>query len=161
MSKESVQRTGLGIPNRGGGDHPRSRLPARPILLHFLRGPAREIPGRRSRCPEQRRQIPVRQKEDSLLVFSSWVQGALTILPSENLVSNIGFGAGGTHVGGESPFANMAMGRVTFPLVHPELLICDAVADAMTEGTMFASLRKERKVSGGLFRGIRRFLRPT
>lgn len=98
---------------------------------------------------------------DYQLVFSSWVQGALTILPSENLVSNIGFGAGGTHVGGESPFANMAMGRVTFPLVHPELLICDAVADAMTEETMFASLRKERKVSGGLFRGIRRFLRPT
>jgi len=50
--------------------------------------------------------------------FACWSQSGLTALPNVNLVSNIGFGSGGTHTFGDSSLANMAVediGEITHP----------------------------------------------
>jgi len=50
----------------------------------------------------------------------------LSINPSVNLVTNIGFGKDATHTGGaDSPFAMMASGKMVFPLKHPKKLEID------------------------------------
>ena len=39
--------------------------------------------------------------------FSCWIQSAMTIIPTVNLVSNIGFGSGAVHTKEENKFSNM------------------------------------------------------
>jgi hypothetical protein len=52
--------------------------------------------------------------------------GGLSINPSVNMVTNIGFGKDATHTGGtDSSFANMLPGKMTFPLKHPRKLEID------------------------------------
>lgn len=46
-------------------------------------------------------------------------RGGLSIAPSVNLVTNIGFGPGATHTTGASRFANLRRGELTFPLRPP------------------------------------------
>ncbi|MFA6331904.1 MAG: hypothetical protein WCX22_03035 [Methanoregula sp.] len=70
--------------------------------------------------------------------FICWVQGRLCIQPNTNIVSNIGFGTGGTHTTGvNSPFANIPTIPMRFPLKHPPILIRDDVADHILQKTHF------------------------
>ncbi len=46
----------------------------------------------------------------------------LSINPTENLVTNIGFSANATHTKKVSKFANIPSGSVKFPLIHPEII---------------------------------------
>lgn len=53
-------------------------------------------------------------------VFSSWLAGGLAIVPSVNLVSNIGYGEQATHErAADHPLANLPREAMTFPLRHP------------------------------------------
>ncbi len=70
-------------------------------------------------------------------IFSCWIQNSLTIIPSVNLVSNIGFGPGATHTKGKSPFANMAVAAMDFPLRDPPFIVRDAKADDFVQRTHF------------------------
>ncbi|MDO8445565.1 MAG: glycosyltransferase family 2 protein [Deltaproteobacteria bacterium] len=69
--------------------------------------------------------------------FACWVQSGLSILPSVNLVSNIGFGHEATHTKGESRFANMKTEAMNFPLAHSPLVVRDSIADSFTERNIF------------------------
>jgi len=71
--------------------------------------------------------------------FACWVQGALTVLPSVNLVSNIGFGKEGTHTKGMSRIACLKTEPISFPLAHPSCMLRDAGADACTERLVYPS----------------------
>jgi len=51
--------------------------------------------------------------------FACWQRNMLTILPCNNLISNIGFGVGATHTTSESYMAEMVTDALKFPLVHP------------------------------------------
>lgn len=52
--------------------------------------------------------------------FRGWMRGAVSITPSVNLVSNIGFGAGATHQRDAShPQATRPLGSMSFPMTHP------------------------------------------
>lgn len=58
---------------------------------------------------------------DYQLSFLHWVENWLTVLPTSNLVSNIGFGADATHtLSSNSPFANAEVYPLEFPLTHPQ-----------------------------------------
>ncbi|WKZ15849.1 MAG: glycosyltransferase family 2 protein [Candidatus Jettenia caeni] len=70
--------------------------------------------------------------------FACWMQGALSILPNSNLVSNIGFSTEATHTTGQNAFANMRAESLEFPLLHPRYLIRDAMADKYTERVHFS-----------------------
>jgi hypothetical protein len=69
--------------------------------------------------------------------LACWANSGLTVLPNMNLVSNIGFGADAIHTTGPSPFANLPLEQMTFPLSHPPFVIRDTQADDLTQRTMF------------------------
>lgn len=74
---------------------------------------------------------------DYQLIFTSWLQHGLHILPNVNLVSNIGFGSDATHTKTIRKCANMPALEMGFPLQHPNFMIRDAAADDYTQATLF------------------------
>lgn len=55
----------------------------------------------------------------------------LAVVPSRNLISNIGFGLDATHTHGGSPFAELPLERFG-PIVHPDCIIRHKEADVFT-----------------------------
>lgn len=80
--------------------------------------------------------------------LSCWLNSGLTILPNENLVSNIGFDDSGTHhQNSQSTFASLSTKAVDFPLVHPKFVLRNRYADAFTQSHMFGiSARIKRRI---------------
>jgi len=75
-------------------------------------------------------------------LFACWLQSGLSVIPSVNLVSNIGFGAGATHTGsGGGKFAAMATQTMTFPMANPPAIIRDSIADDNTNRLFFRTSR--------------------
>jgi hypothetical protein len=70
-------------------------------------------------------------------MFACWLQSGLCILPSRNLVSNVGFGANATHTASHSRVAALPIDTMKFPLVHPSFVIRDPRADAQTDKLFF------------------------
>jgi len=70
-------------------------------------------------------------------VFANWYMGRLNILPSVNLISNIGFGADATHTTGSSPLANLPTGSMAFPLTHPSIQARNREADLYSDKHCF------------------------
>lgn len=65
-------------------------------------------------------------------LFSCWTQNALTVLPSVNLISNIGFSEDATHcTSAESQFANLPVGSL-HTLQHPKRIYRNVEADRYT-----------------------------
>jgi hypothetical protein len=72
--------------------------------------------------------------------FSCWVNSSLNIIPNNNLVSNIGFGADSTHTAdGNSPFFKIPHCELSFPLKHPTIMVRDALADGITKRDQFST----------------------
>lgn len=71
--------------------------------------------------------------------LASWSQGMVSIIPSVNLISNIGFGAEATHTHGVSIYADLPVKSLSFPLRHPKVILPHAEADAFTARGMFSA----------------------
>ncbi|MGL5062902.1 MAG: glycosyltransferase family 2 protein [Microcoleus sp.] len=70
--------------------------------------------------------------------FASFIQNGLNILANVNLAANIGHGTGGTHTDDtNSPYNNMSVGEMVFPLKHPPFVIRDEQADRFTQNTLY------------------------
>ena len=66
--------------------------------------------------------------------FTCWIRNCLTILPNVNLISNIGFSAGGTHTSCKNDkSANIPVEAMEFPLRHPPFMSRDSSSDKLTE----------------------------
>jgi hypothetical protein len=74
---------------------------------------------------------------DCRWTFSCWKNNLLTVLPSKNLVSNIGFGPGATHTPVPNRYAAMKTQEMEFPLCHPPDFQTDVDADDYSGVTMF------------------------
>jgi len=74
---------------------------------------------------------------DYQLVFTSWLQNGLHILPNINLVSNIGFGPEATHTKVMNQCANLPITAMEYPLNHPPFVIRDSWADDYSQATHF------------------------
>lgn len=70
-------------------------------------------------------------------LFSCWVQSGLAVVPNANLVSNIGFSKDGTHTLEDSPFANLQVESMQFPLIHPSFIIQNKQADRLNQKNRF------------------------
>lgn len=70
-------------------------------------------------------------------VFSNWMEGRLSALPSVNLISNIGFGADATHTTSSSPLANLPTEAILFPLTHPVIRTRNIMADHFSDRHCF------------------------
>ena len=93
--------------------------------------------------------------------YAVWENDGFAILPQQNLVKNIGFGASATHtVDAESKLANMSTAPIE-ELVHPNQQEIDVEADAFTWENIFLPgvqlpepVRK--RPASSLFRKLRR-----
>ena len=70
--------------------------------------------------------------------LTCWIRSGLTVLPSVNLVSNIGFDQNATHTVHDSRFAELPAEPMNFPLRHPPFVVRSARADSLTQKTMFS-----------------------
>ena len=77
--------------------------------------------------------------------FANWLEGRASIVPTENLISNIGHGEYATHTTqGNSHLANMTRSKMTFPLNHPPGIFKDIQADQFTDLVYFKSISPAR-----------------
>ena len=79
---------------------------------------------------------------------------SLCIMPKNNLVSNIGFGKAATHTQEESWLANMSLGPMEFPLIHPEKTRWDTQADQITAKYFFNATDLRSSIKSFLFRFV-------
>ncbi len=70
--------------------------------------------------------------------FACWLQSGLSILPNENLISNIGFSKEATHTFRKNLFADLPLQPMQFPLKHPIVMIRDQQADNSTQNLIFS-----------------------
>jgi len=90
--------------------------------------------------------------------FCVWARNGLTVLPSVNLVSNIGFGEFATHTRqAQNPLAALPVEAMALPLGHPPLLMRDERADAFTQSSIFSPPPLARRISGRLRRMFARW----
>lgn len=70
--------------------------------------------------------------------FSCWAQSALSVLPTRNLVSNIGFDSDATHTTTAKNREGIAgLEEMEFPLEHPSTMIRAARADVWSDRNVF------------------------
>ena len=74
---------------------------------------------------------------DYQLNFACLINSMLSIMPNDNLISNIGFRPDASRTTKENKFSEMAISEMRFPLLHPPMIIRDALADSMTERGQF------------------------
>ena len=86
--------------------------------------------------------------------FTCWNQNGLSIIPSSNLVSNIGFIRDSTHTNTKSPLACMAVKSIKFPMSHPNYVVRHWKADRHVECQQFSRPLLSR-ILQKLFRFIR------
>lgn len=83
---------------------------------------------------------------DYQFVFSMWMHNMLTVMPTKNLISNIGFGPEATHTfDSSSEFANIISEEIELPLVHP-ISISASQLDLPLEKMLFSSSLLEMKM---------------
>lgn len=94
-------------------------------------------------------------------MYSCWLNGGSTIVPSVNLVQNIGYGVGATHTKGKQGRIASSSFCLDFPLRHPEKFELNNVADGNTEKIIYSgSLFKctIRRIKKSLVNVIKKFL---
>lgn len=69
--------------------------------------------------------------------YGNWVHNRVGLLPTVNLISNIGFGSDATHTVRASHLANIPTNPLRFPLNHPSELIKNSKADEFTRNNWF------------------------
>ena len=78
--------------------------------------------------------------------FTCWIQNALCIIPTLNLISNIGFRPDATHTKQDSLLANISIdNEMEFPLKHPKYMICNYRADEVFSNLGSRSLPEKIK----------------
>lgn len=75
---------------------------------------------------------------DFLLTLSSFMNNTVSIMPNENLVSNIGFGPDASNCKTQSEIHFLEAREMTFPLKHPEFMSRFVANDDFTELKFFS-----------------------
>jgi hypothetical protein len=89
-------------------------------------------------------------------VYTCWQQSGMSIMPTVNLISNIGFRDDATHTSGESPWAAMPVGNIQ-TIRHPIFVLRNQDADMYTFETVFEgrSLRFQKTLRGKVIQSMR------
>jgi hypothetical protein len=76
---------------------------------------------------------------DYQFTFACWINNCLSIIPNENLITNIGYGIDSTNFTSTSnnPVFNMPIQAIDFPLQHPAFIMQHIQADNYTQKTLF------------------------
>ena len=76
--------------------------------------------------------------------FSCFKENEVSIMPNNNLISNIGSGVDAVHTKSKDKYSNMETSPMGFPISHPPHLIQNHIADAVTENEMFSGSAPKR-----------------
>jgi len=79
--------------------------------------------------------------------FTCWLHGGLTVLPSVNLISNIGFSQDATHTKSSFSYRMMNVEPMTFPLHHPHNIDRDIIADNLTQKVHYSPSIYQRAIN--------------
>lgn len=100
-------------------------------------------------------------------LFNNWQHGFLSVMPKNNLITNIGFGAGATHTKSDIPeyLIKAEPKDILFPIVHPQKIVRDINADKLFDKVvinlnfkpMFLSYLKKSFLGPFLLRVKRKF----
>jgi len=78
-------------------------------------------------------------------IYSSWINYGVAIIPSNNLISNIGFGEDATHTKDPGNIrSNVRAEGIEFPLIHPAKVERNVGADMHEAETLFRFKGRER-----------------
>lgn len=82
-------------------------------------------------------------------VFRCWLNSNVSILPTNSLVENIGFGKDATHTTGKTPeyLKRSKIQAVTFPLLHPVDVQLTPFIDRIIAKTVFSAKLRTRLVN--------------
>ena len=73
---------------------------------------------------------------DYQLVFNLWKHNLLSVTPSSNLISNLGFGAEATHTyNSSSPFSALPTVEIGWPIIHPKSISTKQATEVEIEST--------------------------
>lgn len=93
---------------------------------------------------------------DFQLVYALWKKGLKTIVPTTNLISNIGFGADATHTfNPQSSVSNLMRVEIDGPLRHPNNLEVDDALDRVTELTLYEESIVD-SIKLGIFKALKK-----
>jgi hypothetical protein len=84
---------------------------------------------------------------DYQLCFTGFVNSWLNIIPSTNLISNIGIGPEATHTTSSNGFENLPIGTLQLPLQHPQFKIRCRLNDDLTERHAYGFLAEAHKAA--------------
>lgn len=88
-------------------------------------------------------------------IYSSWKNNGLAVLPTSNLISNIGFGENATHTKNKKhKRSNMPLEGVQFPIIHPPQIKRDFEYDQILSDYIFRFNRRDQ-----IIRLIKKILR--
>ena len=77
--------------------------------------------------------------------FANWLEERVSIVPTVNLISNIGHGENATHTTNtESQLANLERNPVSFPIIHPLEISKDIQADQLVDELYFRGTLSKR-----------------
>jgi hypothetical protein len=99
---------------------------------------------------------------DYQFLLSTYMNNSVSILPSTNLISNIGFGSESTNCKTKSSFQALSLKEMRFPLDHPPFLCRNVAADDFTEKKIYSGggkTRFKRKIISYLPKKVDFFLR--
>ncbi len=91
--------------------------------------------------------------------FAHLVHGGLSIVPTVNLTTNIGFDSSATHTRRPSLLENVQTARMDSPLIHPQQVVENRTLDALLERTQIVP-SFPRRLFNLVRAGVRRALRP-
>ena len=89
---------------------------------------------------------------DHQWVFANWIEGRLGVVPSVNLISNIGFGVDATHTKARSPLSELPTFPMSFPLKHPSIHARSVKADRFSQKQFLTPPRWRRMINALLSR---------
>ncbi len=91
-------------------------------------------------------------------LYSNWFHNRIAVMPSVNLIKNIGFGEGATNTKDRnSPFGKMQVETLKFPLKHPKKIKINEYADYFSMRT-FHNPPIYLKLKHRLFRILQNFI---
>jgi hypothetical protein len=81
-------------------------------------------------------------------IYAQWSHGGVAIVPSINLVSNIGYREDATHTKRKSKLANIPTSKINFPLDHPviqsrNLRIDNSIQNSIFKNNIFYEILKK------------------
>jgi ADP-heptose:LPS heptosyltransferase len=106
---------------------------------------------------------------DHQWTYCIYNNGGLSIIPNQNMVSNIGFGADATHTTTSNQYANIVPKPIQFPLKHPKEVKQDkeadlyffTVFDKLIENSKFDKIPLSYKIKNKIVTGIESYLRKN